>query len=118
MDKTGDSIPEERIAANLKRVRARINEAELESFRSETATERIRLPGTTTLVGVTKYSTAGETAALMRLGVIDFGESRVQDAEKKIAVLPDPWLRWHLIGHLQTNKAAKAVRLFHTIHSI
>ncbi len=46
------------------------------------------------------------------------GESRVQEAEKKIAALPDPWLRWHLIGHLQTNKAAKAVRLFHTIHLI
>ena len=49
----------------------------------------------------------------------DLGESRVQDAERKIDALAGcAGLRWHLIGHLQTNKANKAVQLFHTIHSI
>jgi len=109
MRKTGDTIPEERIARNLERVRARMAEAAANAGRDVNAI---------TLIGVTKYSTNEETAALVRLGVMDLGESRVQDAELKIAALADPRLRWHLIGHLQTNKANKAARLFQTIHSI
>ena len=109
MRKTGDSIPEERIARNLATVRARMGEA---------AAKAARDPGSVTLVGVTKYATNDETAALIRLGVVDLGESRVQDSERKIEALPAGSLRWHLIGHLQTNKAGKAVSLFHTIHSI
>jgi pyridoxal phosphate enzyme (YggS family) len=53
----------------------------------------------------------------MTLGLREFGENRVQEAEEKIAaVTPRP--RWHLIGHLQRNKAKRAVQLFETIDSI
>ncbi len=109
MGKTGDSIPEERIARNLERVRARMAEAAAKASRDLSSI---------TLVGVTKYSTNEETAALVRLGILDLGESRVQDAARKIAALNDARLRWHLIGHLQTNKSKQAVKLFGTIHSI
>ncbi len=84
----------------------------------EAAAKAARDPGSVTLVGVTKYATNDETAALIRLGVADLGESRVQDAERKIEALSNESLSWHLIGHLQTNKAGKAAMLFHTIHSI
>jgi pyridoxal phosphate enzyme (YggS family) len=51
-------------------------------------------------------------------GVRDFGESRLQEAEAKIAQLKDlPDLNWHLIGHLQSNKAKKALEQFQWIHS-
>ena len=45
------------------------------------------------------------------------GENKLQEAEKKIAQLPDG-LRWHFIGHLQRNKARKALALFDSIHSV
>lgn len=109
MRKTGDAIPEEKIAHNLERVRGRMAEAAVRASREISSI---------TLLGVTKYATNDETAALVKLGVTDLGESRVQDAERKIAALANPELRWHLIGHLQTNKANKAAALFHTIHSI
>jgi pyridoxal phosphate enzyme (YggS family) len=54
-------------------------------------------------------------------GVRDFGENRVQEAESKIAALADlgaAGLRWHLVGHLQSNKARRAATLFDTVHSI
>ncbi len=50
-------------------------------------------------------------------GQRDFGENRVQEAEEKVKQLPAT-IRWHLIGHLQTNKAAQALRLFSMIHSV
>ncbi|HLX60231.1 MAG TPA: YggS family pyridoxal phosphate-dependent enzyme [Planctomycetota bacterium] len=109
MKKTGDSIPAERIARNLERVRARIGEAAARSGRDAASI---------VLVGVTKYSTNEETAALVALGVRDLGESRVQEAEQKVIALSNPPVRWHLIGHLQTNKAFFAAALFQRIHSI
>lgn len=102
-------ISAEKIASNLARVQYRIAEAAQKSARN---------PASIKLVAVTKYSTLEETGALIQLGIKDLGESRVQDAEKKFAALNDPTLHWHLIGHLQTNKAAKAAALFNTIHSI
>jgi pyridoxal phosphate enzyme (YggS family) len=109
MQQSGDSIPQERLAKNLQRVRARIDES---------ASKVSRDSNSIVLVGVTKYASNEHSAALSRLGVLDLGESRVQDAERKIHAVANNALRWHLIGHLQTNKAAKAVRLFHTIHSL
>lgn len=53
----------------------------------------------------------------VRLGARELGESRVQEAEPKIALV-GPGPRWHLVGHLQTNKAKRAVALFDEIHSI
>jgi len=52
-------------------------------------------------------------------GLRDLGESRVQEAEGKIAAVGDARaVRWHLVGHLQTNKARRAVQLFDEIHSV
>jgi hypothetical protein len=53
----------------------------------------------------------------MALGLREFGENRVQEAEPKIAAV-EPRPRWHLVGHLQRNKAKRAVQLFDVIHSI
>src|SRR6185503_11457520 len=50
-------------------------------------------------------------------GATDLGENRVQEAESKIAELGNA-ARWHLIGHLQSNKARRAVQLFDVIHSL
>jgi hypothetical protein len=52
------------------------------------------------------------------LGITDFGENRVQEAEVKIAELGRTAARWHLVGHLQANKARRAVGLFDVIHSL
>jgi pyridoxal phosphate enzyme (YggS family) len=51
-------------------------------------------------------------------GQIDFGENKVQEATQKMDRLADLPLRWHLVGHLQTNKARKAAERFDTIHTI
>ena len=53
----------------------------------------------------------------VRLGVGELGESRVQEADGKVALV-GPGPRWHLIGHLQTNKAKRALALFEEIHSV
>ncbi len=50
-------------------------------------------------------------------GQIDFGENRVQELEKKVKQLPDG-IRWHMIGHLQTNKVKYIVPFIHMIHSV
>jgi pyridoxal phosphate enzyme (YggS family) len=69
------------------------------------------------LMAITKGFSAETVRAAMDLGLRDFGENRVQEAETKIAsVAPRP--RWHLVGHLQGNKARRAVQLFDSIHSL
>ena len=125
-------------------MRARIAEA---AARPSRRAEAIKL------VAVTKTVGLAEIQKLLELGVSDLGESRVQDAERKIRAyaapegdrqpiskLPEigvsppppeigvsppppeigvsPPPRWHLIGHLQTNKADKAARLFHVVHAV
>lgn len=73
-----------------------------------------------TLVAVTKTHSAPLVAAAYAAGLRDFGENRVQEAAPKIAALRDRGLApaWHLIGHLQRNKAAAAVNLFDILHSV
>jgi PLP dependent protein len=56
--------------------------------------------------------------AALDLGMRDFGENRVQEAEQKIVELGREAARWHLVGHLQANKARRAVSLFDIIHSL
>ena len=76
-----------------------------------------RDPASVTLIGVTKGVEAARVQAAVAAGLRDLGENRVQEALPKIAaVAPGP--RWHLIGHLQRNKAQMAVRAFAVIHSI
>lgn len=76
-----------------------------------------RAPSEVTLLAVSKNHPPAAVAAVAALGVADFGESRVQEAKAKIPACPGR-LRWHLIGHLQTNKARDAAQLFDLIHSV
>ena len=69
------------------------------------------------LIAVTKTFSPQLAAEIVALGVRDLGENRVQEAAAKIPELPAD-VRWHLIGHLQTNKAGRAAALFGTVHSI
>ena len=73
-----------------------------------------------TLVAVSKTHPPERVREAYAAGLRDFGENRVQEAEAKIAALEAlrPSLRWHLVGHLQTNKARRAAALFDRIHSL
>lgn len=88
-----------------------------------------RDPSTVELVAVTKNVSLAQIQQAYLVGIRNFGENRVQEAVAKIAQRPfDEWIeatpagstlpQWHLIGHLQTNKAKKAVELFEVIHSL
>ncbi len=71
-----------------------------------------------TLVAVTKNHPVEYMEEAAASGITDVGENRVQEAMQKLAAFPDNHLTWHLIGHLQTNKAKHAVEHFDLIHSI
>ena len=80
-----------------------------------------RSPSEVTLVGVSKTHPPEAVRAAFAAGLRDFGENRVQEAEGKAEALADlraAGLRWHLIGHLQGNKAKKAAALFDVVHSV
>jgi len=83
-----------------------------------------RTPEEITLIAVSKTHGAELVRQAIEAGAFDFGENRVQEADQKIAEVsrsqPDGTTapRWHLIGHLQSNKARRAVNLFDVIHSI
>jgi pyridoxal phosphate enzyme (YggS family) len=99
-----------RLAANLARCREVVRAAALRAGRN---------PSEVSVMAVTKYSPAWTVPLLHEMGVRDFGESTVQGAEEKVeAVGALEGARWHLIGHLQRNKAARAIQLFTSIHSI
>jgi len=99
----------QKLKQNLSDVRRRMAEAARRSGRP---------PGAVTLVAVTKTVAAETARALIELGVSDLGENRVQEARAKVHRLADCPVRWHMIGHLQRNKAREAVRLFALIHSV
>lgn len=71
-----------------------------------------------TLVAVSKTKPVEMLQEAFEAGVRHFGENRVQEAATKIPHLPKAGLTWHLIGHLQSNKAKSAVELFDVIHSV
>lgn len=96
------------IAARLAEVRARIGRA---------ATRAGRLPAEITLVAVSKTVSAHIVASAAAAGQQVFGENRVQEALEKARV-SGPGLTWHLIGHLQSNKAKAAARLFDVVESL
>jgi pyridoxal phosphate enzyme (YggS family) len=96
------------IAENLKQVRDRI----------AAATKRVgRDPSLIKLVTVTKTIDPERIRDAVAAGAVILGENRVQEAKDKIEQLGSI-ASWHLIGHLQTNKAKYAVKLFDLIHSI
>jgi pyridoxal phosphate enzyme (YggS family) len=70
------------------------------------------------LIAVSKTHPAEVVRAAIAAGATDLGENRVQEAEGKIADVGRDPARWHLIGHLQSNKARRAVQLFDVIHSL
>lgn len=76
-----------------------------------------RDPDEVTIMGVAKKQSVEKIREVADLGITLFGENRVQEARAKIPECP-PHLRWHMIGHLQSNKARDAVRLFEMIQSI
>jgi hypothetical protein len=96
------------IAANLKGVQDRIAAACSRSRRD---------PASVTLVTVSKGQTADVIRETAGLGVTLFGENKVQEAKAKIGLCPGN-LRWHLIGHLQSNKCRDAVHFFSMIQSV
>lgn len=96
------------IAANLDGVRRRIAAAAARAGRD---------PESVRLVGVSKTVPAGRILEAVEAGLLDLGENRVQEARDKAGRIP-PHVRWHLVGHLQGNKANHAARIFHMIHSI
>jgi len=77
-----------------------------------------RRPEEVRLIAVSKTHSVDDVRAAASAGQLDFGENRVQEALQKIAAAPDLPVRWHLIGHLQSNKARKAAVPFAWIHSI
>ena len=100
------------VAANASRVRERIAAA---ARRSGRRVEDVLL------VAVSKGVDPTQVQAAAASGVTDFGENRVQEALPKITHLRPQVagaVRWHLVGHLQRNKARQAVQLFEVIHSV
>ena len=80
---------------------------------------RQQLPASVRLIAVSKQVSAEFVREAYNCGVRDFGESRIQEAAEKQSQLQDlPEINWHLIGHLQANKAAKALEQFQWIHSL
>ncbi len=98
----------EKIRANLDRVRERIANACARAGRD---------PSGVRLVAVTKTRSVEEIEAILSLGVKDIGENRVQEALSKAPRVKSP-ARWHMVGHLQRNKARRAVPLFEYLHSL
>ena len=96
------------IADNLKTVLDRIAAAAQRTGRD---------PSSVKLVVVTKTVDVARIRDAVAAGALILGENRVQEAKEKIEML-GPVASWHLIGHLQTNKAKYAVRLFYLIHSV
>lgn len=77
-----------------------------------------REPNEITLVAVSKTHPVSVVREALAVGVTDLGENRIQEAEAKIPALDTTQARWHLIGHLQSNKARRAVKLFDVIHTL
>lgn len=100
---------EEHLAANIAQVRSNIAAAAQRAGRD---------PDEITLVAVSKTKPVEMVQIAYNLGVTDFGENRIQEALPKIAAFHPQGLRWHMIGHLQSNKAGKVVGSFQSVQSV
>jgi len=96
------------LEANVKAVRQRIE---------DTCARAGRQPDSVTLVAVTKGQPPEVVCAGAAAGLTLFGENKVQEAKAKIPLCPGR-LRWHMVGHLQTNKCRDAVSLFEMVQSV
>lgn len=106
---TTSTLTQEQLASNLTHVRSAMAEA---ARKAERTAEEI------TLVAVSKTVALELVQMAYNLGVRNFGENRVQDALPKIAEFHPPELRWHMIGHLQSNKANKVIGPFACVQSV
>jgi len=97
------------IQEKLENVRKRIAQAAERSGRD---------PKAVRLIAVTKEADVEQVKEAIASGVSDIGENRVNDARLKKELLDSHVLGWHMIGHLQTNKAPAAVKIFSIIHSV
>jgi PLP dependent protein len=99
------------IADRIAAVRGRVQRA---------AARARRDPADVSVVAVSKNHPAEDVRTALAAGIADFGENRVQEAETKAAVLADcrARLRWHFVGHLQSNKARKVLAFADLIHSV
>lgn len=97
------------LAANLNSIRNLIDQG---CHQAGHSSEGVRL------IAVSKYVEAPLIEALFHLGQKDFGENRVQVAGPKLDALKHLPMRWHFIGHLQTNKVRQVIDSFHILHSI
>jgi len=95
------------IRENIQNIRQRISSALARSGRQDQDLA---------LVAVSKGRTAGEILQAAEAGITDAGENRIQEALGKYGRVPG--VRWHMVGHLQSNKAKEAVRMFDLIHSV
>ncbi len=77
-----------------------------------------RDPAEITLLAVSKTFPQSPLREAFAAGQVDFGENRIQEAQEKVPQLSDLNAEWHLIGHLQSNKARRAVELFDVIHTL
>jgi len=97
------------IRENLQVVRGKLAEA---------ARRASRKPEEILLIGVSKTHPADAIREAYDAGLRQFGENRVQEWERKLGALADFQANWHLIGHLQSNKAARAAKAFHSVDSV
>ena len=103
------TLTQEQLASNIAGVRSTIAEA---------AQKVGRTPEEITLVAVSKTVPVQLVRMAYNLGVANFGENRVQDALLKIAEFNPQDVRWHMIGHLQSNKAGKVIGPFYCVQSV
>lgn len=101
--------PESSLRRNLENIRARIERSAAKSGRRA---------DDITMVAVSKTFPSEAIRAAYDLGIRHFGENRVQEWEEKRRALSDLEGTWHLVGHLQSNKARRAAYLFHRIDSV
>ena len=102
-------VYEARIERSLGAIRERIARAAERSGRD---------PGEVTLVAVTKAHPLDAVRAALAHGLFDLGENRVEDLAEKAAAVGDTRVRWHMIGHLQSRKAARVVGVAGLVHSV
>src|SRR6202166_3945440 len=96
------------IRENILRIQDRIAKAQQKSPH----------PAEVTLIAVSKTHPADSIREAYEAGLRHFGENRVQEWEGKLAAVADLQATWHLIGHLQSNKAARAAKAFHSVDSV
>jgi pyridoxal phosphate enzyme (YggS family) len=97
------------VAENVAAIHERVEKAAARAGRN---------PSEVAIVGISKGVPAERILEAFESGIRHFGENRVQEWETKAPVVEGLAATWHLVGHLQRNKASRAIRLFHTIDSL